>query len=1024
MKPAKIVTTQIRTIMLKTLQKLFLFLAFFMGAWSGFAQNGTLTGKITDNLNNPVIGASVVLLGTTIGAASDVDGKYLISKTPSGNFTIRASCLGYKQLTQTVTLANNQTSTLNFVLQPDVMNMEELVVVGYGSNRKRNITSSISNVKAKELANISVPSFEAALQGRAPGVQITSSNGLAGAPVTVRIRGTSSLSASSQPLYVVDGVPIIAGDFGAGGFADGTNSLSMINPADIESIEILKDASAAAIYGSRSANGVVLITTKSGMEGKSEVNVSYYAGVTDVTHKLDLLNGPEYLRMAKMAWANSAKDTTNNYKAFYDALPFGLTRNIADSTNTDWLDEMLRPGLVQEANFSMHGGNQKTTYYVGLTYRDDKGILLNNSFNRTSGHLDITHKATDRFTMGAKMILTNTQNHRVQTGWAGGLGTAQSRCLPIMPVYDTAGAFYAPRSGVNPIAYENNTEQVQDATSIMTNLFGEYKFAKWLKFRTEYALTNMFQRESRWIGKITQENDWAQDRRVNINNWYTNNYFSVDKTFAEKHEFNAMLGMSAEKSYQIDNEYWAEQMADPSLHNPGSGTKKGGYGYEGGYSFMSYFARANYAYSGKYLLSLSVRRDGSSRFGPDNRFGWFPAASVGWVISDESFLKNLPVLSFLKLRASYGMTGNASIGNYRYFGSYYATQYYGESGIGTGNIANPNLGWEHVSQFDAGLDWGILAGRISGGFDWYYKSTTNMLLNVNIPETSGSSSVTKNVGSMMNRGIEAFVSSNNLTGKLKWKTDINIAINHNEIIDIKGQIIAGETYGNNFAQEGYPIGAWRLVEWAGIDPKTGLELFVNHIKDTINNIVRDTISSEYNFARDAVVTGNPYPTLFGGINNTISWKNFDFNIMFTWALGQDVYRDDAKFLEGGIDGNWNQTTKILDAWTPENPNTSVQKLTWQPDNRNYNSTRYLENSSFLRLKDLTFGYTLPEKLTNRIKVKAARIYFKGQNLWTLTEFTGWDPEVNRDASGNTTQGVTYLSPPQIKTIMIGIGITI
>ena len=998
-------------------QKLILFLAMLHFALSGFAQNGTISGIVTDNQKNPVISASVVLLGTTIGVATDVDGKFQIAKVPAGSYTIRASSVGMVPSAKSITVQENSNLAIDFVLETDVMNMEELVVVGFGSNRKRNITSSISSVKAQEIANVSVPSFEAALQGRSSGVQVTSDNGLAGSPVTIRIRGTSSLSASSQPLYVIDGVPMIAGDFGSGGFADGTNSLSLINPADIESIEILKDASAAAIYGSRSANGVVLITTKSGVDGKSEINASYYAGVTDVTNRLDLLSGPEYLRMAKMAWANTpGKDTLNNYQAFYDALPFGISRDIADTTNTDWLDQMLRPGLVQEANVNMRGGNPKTTYYVGLTYRDDKGILINNAFTRASGHIDLVHKATNRFTAGAKMIWTNIKNNRVQTSWAGGLGTAQSRSLPIMPVLDSEGIYFAPRSGTNPVAFENNTEHVQDATSVMANIFGEYKFAPWLKFRSEYSLTNMFQREYRWIGKLTQENDWAMDRRVNVNNWYANNYFSFDKSIGDDHEINAMLGMSAEKSYQHDAEFWAEQLANPSLRNPGSGTKKGGYAYEGGYSFLSYFSRANYAFKDKYLLSLSIRRDGSSRFGQDNRFGWFPAASMGWIISDEDFMKDLTLLSFLKLRGSYGMTGNASIGNYRYFGSYYATQYNGESGIGTGNIANPSLGWEKVTQFNIGLDWGILYGRLSGGFDFYNKLTKDMLLNVNIPETSGSSSVTRNVGSMMNRGIEVFVTSNNLTGTLKWKTELNLARNYNEILDIQGQIIAGENYGNNFAQEGYPIGAWRLVEWAGIDPVTGNELFIN--QET------GEATPEYNFARDAVVTGNPYPDFFGGMNNILSWKNFDLNVMFTWAYGQEVYRDDAKFMEGGFDGNWNQTTKVLNAWTPENTDTNVQRLTWQPDNRNYNTTRYLEDASFLRLKDVTFGYNLPENILKRMNVRQVRLYFKGQNLWTLTNFTGWDPEVNRDASGNTTQGVTYLSPPQIKTAMIGLSITI
>lgn len=996
-------------------QKILLLMTFLTITLVVNAQTGKISGKVTDSDNNPVIGASVVLLGTTIGAASDVDGNYEITKIPSGSFTLRASSIGFKPITRDISI-ENQSLIINLVLETDVMNMEELVVVGFGTNRKRSITSSISSIKAQEIANISVPSFEAALQGRSSGVQVTSDNGLAGAPVTIRVRGTSSLSASSQPLYVIDGVPMIAGDYGASGFADGTNALALINPADIESIEILKDASAAAIYGSRSANGVVLITTKSGQEGKSEINASYYAGVTDVTKRLDLLSGPEYLQMAKMAWANSGKDTSGNYQEFYDGLPFGITREIADNTNTDWIDEMLRPGFVQEGSFNIRGGSQKTTFYAGLTYRDDKGVIINNAFSRASGHIDLIHKATNRLTIGAKMTYSNFKNNRVQTSWAGGLGTAQSRSLPIMPVMDSAGNFFAPRSGTNPMAFESNTKHVQDATNIMANLFGEYKLASWLKFRSEYALTNLFQREYRWIGTLTQEVDWAQDRRVSVNNWYTNNYFSFDHTFAENHEVNAMIGMSAEKSYQYDAEFSAEQLASPTLFNPGSGTKKNGYAYEGGYSFVSYFARTNYAFKDKYLLSLSIRRDGSSRFGQENRFGWFPAVSVGWIITDESFMLGVPVLSFLKLRSSYGMTGNAAIGNYSYYGTYYATQYYNESGIGTGNIANPFLGWEKVRQFDAGLDWGILEGRISGGFDWYYKQTTDMLLRVNIPETSGSSNVTRNVGSMMNRGIEFFLTSNNLTGKFKWKTDLNLARNYNEILDIQGQIIAGENYGNNFAQEGFPIGAWRLVEWVGIDPETGDELFINQETGEVTN--------EYNYERDAVVTGNPYPDFFGGMTNLFTWKNFDLSIMFTWAYGQEVYRDDGKFLEGGIDGNWNQTTKVLDAWTPENPDGTVQRLTWQPDNRNYNTTRYLEDASFLRLKDVTFGYYLPASFTKRIKVTNARIYFKGQNLWTLTNFSGWDPEVNRDNSGNTTQGVTYLSPPQIKTAMIGISITI
>jgi len=987
---------------------------------SSYGQSGVITGTVSDVSGNPLIGATVVLDGTTLGTATNLEGEYILDKIPSGEFTLRVSSVGYKPQTQNVQVSNDQSQTLNFNLEEDVMNMEELVVVGYGTKRKRNITSAIAKVKAQEIENVSVPSFEAALQGRSSGVQVTSDNGMAGAPITIRVRGTSSLSASAQPLYVIDGVPVIAGDYGSSGFADGTNALSLINPADIESIEILKDASAAAIYGSRSANGVVLITTKSGKEGKSQINASYYVGATDVTKRLDLLSGPEYMQMAKMAWANSGNDTTKNYQAFYDGLPFGITREMADSTDTDWIDEMLRQGRVQEANFNVSGGNSKTTFYAGLTYRDDKGVLINNDFTRTSGKLNLTHKATNRLTVGANMTFSNFKNRRVQTGWAGGLGTAQSRSLPIMPVYNEDGTYFAARSGTNPLAFEANTEHVQDATSFIGNVWGEYQFANWISFRSEYSMNNMYQREARWIGTITQENDYAMDRRVRVENWYTNNFLSLKKIFNEVHDINGMLGMSVESSYQRDNEFWSEKMPNPTLHNPGSGTTKGGGAYEGGYGFISYFARSSYAYDGKYLASVSIRRDGSSRFGEDNRFGWFPAGSVGWIITDEDFMKGVPVLTFLKLRASYGVTGNAAIGNYSYFGSYYSTQYYGLSGIGTGNIANPNLGWEQVNQLDIGFDWGILDGRITGGFDWYDKRTSDMLLAVNIPQTSGSSAVMQNVGAMLNTGVEIFITSNNLTGDFKWKTDLNIAHNYNEILDIRDQIIAGTdtggTYGNNYAQEGHPIGAWRLVEWVGIDPETGEELFTN--QET------GLPTSEFNYARDVIVTGNPYPDFYGGINNVFSYKNFDFNFLFTFAYGQEVYRDDAKFLEGGIDGNWNQTTAVLDSWTPDNPNTDAQKMMWQPDNRNYNTTRWLEDASYLRLKDLTLSYNLPKSVVDKMKVQSARIYFKGQNMWTLTNFSGWDPEVNRDHSHNTTQGVTYLSPPQIKTVMVGVSITI
>jgi TonB-linked SusC/RagA family outer membrane protein len=1004
-----------------------------------YGQTGIVQGTVKDSDGGVLIGATIMVRGTTQGTISDNNGQYTLTSVKAGEVVLQASYIGFSTQDVTLQVTAGATATADFVLSEDIEQLEELVVIGYGTKRKRDVTSSISSVKSDDLANSTESSFQNALQGRAAGVQITASNGMPGSAMTVRIRGTSSITSSSEPLYVVDGVPVITGNF-ANGWADGTNTLSALSPSDIESIEVLKDASAAAIYGSRSANGVVLITTKSGNSGRTRFNAGYWVGVNRITHIPDMLNGSEYLKYGKIAWANSGNDTTNNYQAFYDNLPYGITREIADTTNTDWIDEMSRTGIVHQFNLSSSGGDVKNTFYIGGAYRDEEGVQLGNDYKKFSAKINFEHKANDVFSIGTKNTLVYELNRRVPTGWAGGLGTAQSRSLPIMPVYDVDGNFFAPRSGTNPVAYNADLDYGMNIYTLISTIYAQLNFTDWLSFRSEVAANIYNQMEKRYVGTITQEKAYSMDRRVLLTNINTNNYLEFNRSIKDAHFVNATLGMSVQSRKQYESLFQASDFPNPGLTNPTSGSIQSGSGYETGHGFLSYFARASYNYKSKYYATFSLRRDGSSRFGANYQYGWFPSGSVGWTVSEEPFLQGNAVLTYFKLRGSYGVTGNAEIGDFEYMGLWRAVNYVGSPGLEISKVENPDLRWERTEQYDVGTDFQLWNGRISGGFDYYFKKTSDLILNRPINQTSGQSSITANVGDLENQGVELFLTSHNLSSssQLKWVTDLTFGRNTNVVTNTDNNQLAGENYGNNVVAEGYPIGTWELVEWAGIaredqtvsvtdwidfndqdqgtttkdvEIKAGDELFYNHWGELTN---------EFDFDRDAKFVGNPYPKFFGGLNNTLEWKGFDLGIFFTFSVGMQVYRDDGKFLDGGFDGNWNQTAIVMDAWSEDNPDGTAQKLYWQPENRNYNSTRYLDEASYLRLKSLTIGYTLPSSLTNRFFVERLRIYVGGTNIWTLTDYPGWDPEVNRDGSGNITQGVTYLSPPQVSTVNFGI----
>ncbi len=1009
----------------------------------------TIHGLVTDETGEALIGATVISKKNAgLGTITDFDGSYEIA-LPENNDTLIFSYTGYAAKEATVL---NQ-SEINISLTPQLQTLDEVVVVGYGTQKKRFTTGAISKVSNEELENLAQSTVESSLQGKIAGVQVTTSDAMAGSPVSIRIRGTSSIVASSEPLYVVDGVPVVSGNFSHNdasvwrlATAHESNALSQLNPSDIESIEVLKDASAAAIYGSRGANGVVLITTKRGKEGKTKFDFGVQTGFSRETNRISLLDGPTYLMLAKEAWANSNADaqvddnprndnrfsTANDFEKFWATiLPPGLTREVAERTSTDWIDFALRDGNFKEANFSSSGGNAKTTFYIGGTYRDEKGIYKGNDFQRYNARVNLDHKPTENIMLGARIAYTVTDNDIIPISWAGGLGTAQSQALPFWPVFNEDGTYFNAQSGNNVAAELSNTEMNQKGTSLLGNVFGQLNFWKKFTLRSEFGINNIYKKERYYRSAIIEPNAIATAVLSESINWNVNNTLAYTHQTGE-HAIDVLAGLNATKNDFFTNIIDGETFPNPALKNPENAAIQNASISTSQFAFLSFLGRVNYRYKEKYLLGASIRRDGSSRFGRGNRWGTFPAASVGWIISEENFLKGDPTLTFLKLRASYGQTGNAEIGNFEYFGSFATSNYVDLPGIIIQEIDNDNLSWESTIQYDIGLDFGLWNGRIEGGIDFYLKETTDLLSEVDVSGLSGVERVTSNIGSLENKGFDLSLTSHNLAGRFKWATSLNLAYNKNVITDLGGRdFIPGQAFGLGAVGVGFPVGARYLVEWAGIaasdrtttvtNPETGSQqeiqirggdnLYINKFGEVTN--IFDPSDQKF--------LGNPTPVWSGGLTNSFSYKNLDISILFTFAAGHDLANDEQYFQYTGFGYGWTMWDDALNRWQKQGDQTHIQRLTWAPA-RNI-SSRFVYNADFVRLKDVTVGYQLPRSLLTKLRISSARLFMKGTNLATFTDYPGWDPEYNRDGAGNVNQGKSWLPSPQAKSISFGLNMS-
>lgn len=1012
---------------------LFLFISFW-----GNAQT-VVTGKVTSNEDgSPLPGVSITIKGTTKGTSTDEKGTYKLS-VPA-NSTLQASFIGFADVEQAV----GNRSVVDFTLSSDVKSLNEVVVTGYGSQIKRDLTGNIVKIKASEIQDMPVTTFEQSIQGKAAGVQINQGTGKLAQGIQVRVRGQSSVSASNEPLYVLDGIPLTQGDLGINGGE--TNPLVDINPQDIESIEILKDASAGAIYGARAANGVVLITTKKGKSGKTKISFGMQYGKSKATKVLKFLNTQQYIDFYRIAAANSdaidgydVKDPdsyTSYMESFFDTQSLG-TLGTANQADTDWGSLAFQEAPSQQYDLNLSGGNDKTTFFISGQLLDQTGILLGNAFNRMTGRMNLNHKVSERLSIGMNMGITRSLNERV-SGDRQFDNPLQLVALPPMtPATDpeTGLPVGTPPGDISIPVYYNGMINIGNAyynTTVHRNInsvYGEYSILKGLRFRTEFALDLLNQQEEQYYNSKTQRNFGAPlgygfNRFVRVENYNTNNYFVYDNVFG-KHGINATAGLSYQNSQTKTNAAEGKDFPSDAYRMITSAARKtDASSTQSDYRFASYFTRLNYKFNDKYLLGLSARIDGSSRFGADNRYGFFPAVSAGWVLSEENFLKNVELVSFLKLRASWGKTGNAEIGNFPQLGLFTGDAGYGAlPGQRPSQLANPSLGWETTQQIDIGLDFGILKNRINGEIDYYEKNTTGLLLNVNVPGTTGFSTQTKNVGALTNKGFEFVLNTDNLVGQFKWKTSLNASTNKNKITDLQGQVIEGGLANMSRAVEGQPLGTFFTVEYAGVDPANGDALFYKNTKAADGTVDRST-TNVYSQAQRTVI-GSPLPKWVAGVTNTFSYKGFELSVFFNGVFGNKLnFYGVGRFSSANGRFEDNQTVNQLAAWTPQNTNTNVPQARLFFNNGAQASSRFIEDGSYVRLRNVTFAYNLPKSLISKVKLSNVRLYVTGQNLLTFTKYSGWDPEVNADdVVSNIALGYDFYTTPQAKTIMGGLNIS-
>jgi len=1003
-----------------------------------FAQTRQIFGKVLDAKDKTALsGVTISARGTKASVVSGPDGSFSIKVGPKAT-ALHFSYIGFDD--QEVPIGSGSDPLL-VSLAGSQKALNEVVVVGYGKAMKKDVTGSIAQVNAKDIENFPAPSFESAIQGKAPGVVVSSGSGKLGQAIQINIRGTSSISASSQPLYVIDGLPVTSVSV-SDNTNDDTNPLADINPNDIESVEVLKDASAAAIYGARAGNGVVLITTKKGRTGqKTVIELNTSQSQSNPTRKWKFLDGKQYVALINKSALNDARydfengisgyasqdDALADYTDFYksnvlDQYSQGTDANTGGA-NSNWQDQVYHHNAPSsQINLSATGGNDKTRFFISGFFNRQDAIVINNQFQRAGARFNIDHTASDRLTLGLNLAVDRSQLNRITNDNAFSTPGQLVAQIPINPIIDPVthlpnnNTLYP--SGVYDALYDRDRQYTYRA---LGNAYGNLKLLPSLSFQSEFGADILNLTENEFFGKESQDGAGiGKGAVVNSQNvtFNTNNYFTFTPTLGDDHRLTAVLGMSYQQNDYQHGATQGEGYASDAIKNLNGATNiTAASTTNDRYTFLSYFLRATYSYKDKYLLSVSDRIDGSSRFDPNKRYGNFPAASVGWIISQEDFLKDAKSLSFLKLRGSFGLTGNSEIGEQKFRTLLAPTNYPSLPGYAPSQLGSPGLHWEKTVQADIGVNFGFFRNRLTGELDYYHKHTTDVLLETNIPFTvgyystaTGKSTIVQNLGVMNNKGVEISLTSQNLTGAFKWTTSFNAAYNKNRVGSLGGQLVENSS-GYEGAYEGQAVGTWHLRKLVGVDPANGDALYDDGKGGTTN---------DYSSAPRQYV-GKYSPTWTGGLTNTFSYMGFDLSVFFYGVTGVHLYNGGGTYMTAGFyNGFDNQTIDLVNAWGTPGQKTSVPRAGYNfGSGADGPSTRWLYKGDYLRLKNLTLGYSIPTAAANAMKIKSLRLYVAGTNLFTSTKYPG-DPEVNTNVVSTVYGGEDFYTIPQAKTLTVGL----
>jgi TonB-linked SusC/RagA family outer membrane protein len=964
------------------------------------AQAGMVRGTVTDSANAaPLEGALVTVVGTTLQAQTNQNGQYRLNGVPAGPAQVRVQLIGYSPTEQTVTVTDGGEATADFVLAAGVAQLEEVVSVGYGSSVRANLSTSISSVSSEEIANQPIASVDGALQGKAPGVQVIQNAGNPGNGMSVRVRGMASISANSDPLYVVDGVPIVAGDISQLGLGGQTPAaISALSPDDIDHVDILKDAAATAIYGSRGSNGVVVITTKRGVEGKTGVTFNSYVGSQSASKRLDLLTGPQYQVFFRESAVNDG----------YDPDDAGIP-GTGTGLNEDWQSAVLRSAPVSSAELGVSGGDERLRYRLAGTWFDQDGIVIPSGYRRVGGRLNLDFDPTSRLSLSTSLAITGEHNDRLEgDGSLEGIITNAIGESPSTPARLADGEFAGPDDAglvyPNPVALAEFNPVRARTMSVIGNVEARLRIIPSLQYTSRIGLDLTNLKEDQFLSRKVNGSEGAglggsaKNGYSASNRYVVDNFLTLTPDLGRRSELQATAGGSVELTRTELNFIRGDGFSNDELTQVSNAAVISDYdGTKSRNNLVSFFARANYTLDRKYIFGGSVRTDGSSRFGPNNRWGFFPSASAAWVLSEESFLKG-GFFNFLKVRASYGLTGNQAISDFPWQGLISDANYGETPGSAPSNLANPNLKWESTKQVDLGTDMAVAKGRISLTADYYEKRTNDLLLQRPISGTSGFATVFDNVGSVLNKGWELGLTTVNIdsrkTDGFRWTTIFNVGRNVNRVTALFNNQPFNEGIRDiNRVAVGEPLGAFYTLRFLGVDPQTGDAIFDDRNHD-------GAITAD-----DQTIVGSPWPDWTGGFTSTFTYKGLDLTGFLVVSQGAEIFNAMRIFADNGGCTFDNQFSNVLNRWRKPGDITDVPRASYDcASGADIISSRYVEDGSFWRLQDLTLGYRLPERVVGHFGFASARIYASVRNLFTSTDYTGYSPDVNSNGANNVDSG--------------------